>query len=391
MAGTLCESRTEMEIGVDSKTQGKGRQKMKKKWIAGILCIVMAASLMGCGSKDMSNDYITIGKYEGLEIGQSEPEEVTDEIVEQAIANMLASTQTRQEITDRASQTGDTVNIDYVGSFDGVAFEGGTAPGTELVIGEGRFLAATEEYAGFEEQLVGHTAGEEFDITVQFPDPYKSKPEYASKVAVFHIKMNGVYEMVMPELNDEWVQANGEGAQTVEEYREKVREILEENSEFTAKQNNIDAAFNALLNEIEVKSYPEGKVEEQKEIYTTRYQTLASAYGMDLATFLSVYKGITEIEFDTQAQTAAENYVKIVLACELLSEKLKLNSTGDEYDQAVANLANHYGYEDAAQFVETYGEEMIKTTIMEEKVAAYLIEKSVEPGTEDAADEPVEK
>lgn len=347
---------------------------MKKRWLAGVLCAVLAVSLAGC-SQTLSDDYISIGKYEGLAVEPVEAEEVTDEMVETSIASALSGSQTRVEITDRAAQDGDTVNIDYAGSFDGVAFEGGTATGTDLVLGSGRFISATEEYAGFEEQIVGHRTGEEFDITVQFPETYKSKPEYASKVAVFHIKLNGIYEMVTPELTDEWVLANGNGAQNVEEYREQVRSNLEENNEYEAHQDTVNAVFNALLNEITVKSYPEGMVEEQKNTLTSQYEYYAQLYGVDLATFLSAYMGMTEEEFDTQAQTAAENYVKVQLACELIGKKHKLESTGDEYEKDVEELAKTLGYDDAELFKQYYDEDMIKTTILQEKVAAYLLEK----------------
>ncbi len=349
-------------------------RKMKRRWLAGILCAVLAVSLTGCGGT-LSNKYISIEKYQGLEIEPVEAEEITDEMVETRISSMLSSTQTRVEITDRAAQDGDTVNIDYTGSFDGEVFEGGTDTGSDLVLGAGKFIGATKEYAGFEEQIVGHRTGEEFDITVQFPATYKSKPEYASKVAVFHVKLNGIYELITPELTDEWVQENIDGAQNVEEYREQVRTALEENSEYEAHQNTVNAVFNALLNEIKVKSYPEGQVEEQKETLTSQYQYYAQMYGVDLATFLSNYMGMTEEAFDAQAQTAAENYVKIQLACELIGEKHNLESSGEQYDKDVEELARSLGYDDVELFKQSFDEEMIKTTILQEKVAAYLLEK----------------
>lgn len=351
---------------------------MKRRWLAGILCAVLAVSLAGC-SKTLSNEYISIEKYEGLEVEPIEAEEVTDEMVESSISSALSSSQTKVEITDRAAQDGDTVNIDYTGSFDGEEFSGGTDTGTDLVLGSGGFIGATDDYAGFEEQIVGHRTGEEFDITVQFPETYKNKPEYASKVAVFHIKLNGIYELVTPELTEEWVKENGNGAQSVEEYREQVRSSLEENSEYAAHQNTVNAVFNALLNEIKVKSYPEGKVEEQKESLTSQYKYYAQMYGVDLATFLSVYMGMTEEEFNTQAQTAAENYVKVQLACELIGEKKKLESTGKEYEKDVEELAKTVGYDDVELFKQSFDEEMIKSTILQEKVAAYLLERSVMP------------
>lgn len=359
---------------------------MKKRWMMGALCTMLAATLVGCGSGKLSNKYITIEKYEGLEVEAVEPEEVTDETVDYYISGMLSYSQIREEITDRAVQEGDTVNIDYSGSFDGEVFPGGTDTGSDLVIGSGSFIGATEEYAGFEEQIVGHWAGEEFDITVQFPTPYKPNPDYAGKVAVFHIKLNGIYQMSMPELTDEWVVQNGNGAQTVEEYREQVREGLTEDTAYRAHQDTVNAVFNALLPNITVKSYPEGEVEAQAELVQSQYQTYAQAYGVDLATFVENYAGMTEAEFAKQTQTSAENYVKVKLACELIAEEHELESTGDEYEKDVEELARTIGYDDVEQFKQTYDADMIKNTILQEKVAAYLLEKSAKPGENAAED-----
>lgn len=355
---------------------------MKKRWMMGLVCAVLAASLVGCGGK-LSNEYITIEKYEGLEVERVEPAVVTDDMVEAYVSRALSYYQDRVEVTDRAAQEGDTVNMDYSGSFDGEVFPGGTDTGSELVLGSGRFIGATEEYAGFEEQIVGHRAGEEFDITVQFPDPYKSNPDYAGKVAVFHVKLNGVYQMIVPELTDDWVKENGNGAQTVEEYKEEIRAGLTEDNEYQAHQDTVNAVFNALLPNINAKSYPEGAVEEQAEVVENQYRVYAQAYGMDFATFIENYEGISEDEFAKQARTSAENYVKVQLACELIAEKHGLESGGDEYEKDVEELAKTVGYDDVELFKQTYGEEMIKRTILQEKVAAYLLENSVEPGTDE--------
>lgn len=355
---------------------------MKKKRMTGLICAVLAASLVGCGGKP-SNEYITIEKYEGLEVEKAEPPEVTDDMVESYVDKALSYYQDRVEVTDRPAQEGDTVNMDYSGSFDGEAFPGGTDTGSELVLGSGRFIGATEEYAGFEEQIVGHGVGEEFDITVQFPDPYKSNPDYAGRVAVFHVKLNGIYQMVMPELTDDWVKENGNGAQTVDEYREEVRAGLAEDAKYEAHQNTVNAVFNALLPNINVKSYPEGEVEKQVEVLKNQYSAYAQVYGVDLDTFIENYTDISKEEFIKQMQTAAENYVKIQLACELIAEEQKLESDGDEYEKDVAELAKTVGYDDVELFKQSYDEEMIKRTVMQEKVAAYLLENSVEPGAED--------
>ena len=134
---------------------------------------------------------------------------------------------TEQDVTDRAAQSGDWVNIDYTGTMDGTAFDGGSATGYDLELGSGSFIGANGDYQGFEDQIVGHNTGEEFDITVQFPENYQSS-DLAGKPANFHIVLNKIYQKVTPELTDEWVVNNSESSKTVDEYKEEVKNSLQE-------------------------------------------------------------------------------------------------------------------------------------------------------------------
>ena len=147
---------------------------MKKRVIAVLAAVLMTASLAGCGSGKLSNDYVTVNKYKGLEVTEVAKNEVSDDSVEQEVQSRLEAAATEQDVTDRAAQSGDWVNIDYTGTLDGVAFDRGTATGYDLELGSGSFIGANGDYQGFEDQIVGHNTGEEFDITVQFPDSYQS-------------------------------------------------------------------------------------------------------------------------------------------------------------------------------------------------------------------------
>ena len=163
---------------------------MKKKLLNVMLAAAVAVSLAGC-SGELSNEYVTVTQYKGLEVPQpAQPEEVTDDQVEQAIQNALSADMIQTPITDRAAQSGDWVNIDYTGYVDGEAFDGGSAEGAPLELGSGSFIGATDDYKGFEEQIEGHNTGDEFDITVQFPETYSQNPAMAGVVAQFHIVLN---------------------------------------------------------------------------------------------------------------------------------------------------------------------------------------------------------
>ena len=139
---------------------------------------------------------VTLGEYKGVAI-EKNVEKVTDEAVDARIQNDVERASTTQDVTDRAVENGDIVNLDYAGSVDGVAFEGGTAQGQSLTIGSGMFIP------GSEEQMVGMNIGEERDLSVKFPEQYHAD-NLAGKDAVFHVKVNGIQTKVRPELDDDF-------------------------------------------------------------------------------------------------------------------------------------------------------------------------------------------
>ena len=170
---------------------------------------------------------VTLGQYKGLEVPKAEVV-ITDEDVDAEIDRMAMNI-ARLETVERAAQNGDTVNIDYEGFVDGVAFDGGKAEGFDLKLGSGQFIP------GFEDQIVGMNAGEERDINVTFPENYKE--DLAGKPAVFHIKLHAVKELIKPELDDEFVKDVSE-LETMDELRADVKKRLEDE-----KQKGVDAAF----------------------------------------------------------------------------------------------------------------------------------------------------
>lgn len=353
---------------------------MKKKIVAVALCALMTLSLAGC-SKELSNEYIKIKQYEGLEVAQVAKTEVTDDNVEQVISGKLEGTSTSEDITDRAAKDGDTVDIDYKGSVDGVEFDGGTAEGASLELGSNSFIGANGDYKGFEEQIVGHKIGETFDIKVQFPEGYSE--EMSNKVAVFNIKLNGITLVTVPELTDEWVKENSEDSKTVEEYKKEIKTLLEEQNAESADKTLQSEALEALAEQVEVKKYPDGDVDAQLESIQSYYKQMAQAYGVEFADFLTQYMGMTEEDFNKQAKEAAESAVKKQLACELIAKKKNLEPTDKEYEEQIKEYAGTSGTEDVDAFKEQVGEDVLKSAILQQKVAKYLGEKAVQVEAED--------
>jgi trigger factor len=139
---------------------------------------------------------VTLGEYKNLTVATHE-HPVTDEMVKERVERDRERVSRLVDITDRSVEQGDTVNLDYMGTVDGVAFEGGTAKDQTLVIGSNQFIP------GFEEQMAGIAIGEEKDLNVKFPEEYHAK-ELAGKDAVFHVKVNGIQKKELPELDDDF-------------------------------------------------------------------------------------------------------------------------------------------------------------------------------------------
>lgn len=353
---------------------------MSRKWVAWMVSGVLAVSLAGCSS-ELSNEYVTIKKYKGLEVNKVEMQEVTDESVESTISSYLGMSQTREEIKDRKAEKGDTVNIDYTGSIDGVEFEGGAAEGVMLELGSGQFIGAEGDYKSFEEQIIGHETGETFQIKVKFPEDYPG--EVAGQVADFEIVLNGIYKITTPELTDEWVKENSEDSKNVEEFKKEIRGKMEESNQTNTDNTLRSAVIEALLAETEIKELPKEQIEEEYQAMMDYNKGLAKERNMEFADFLTA-NGMTEEDFETIAKQQAESAVKLDVVCSLLAEKKRLNPSDKEYEEKMKEYAERLGYEDVETMKEQYGEDVIKRTILQEKVADYLVDKCVQVEASDS-------
>lgn len=351
---------------------------MKKKIVSVMMAAMLAAALTGC-SGELSNDYVTVKQYEGLEVPQPTPaEEVTDEDIEQVIQSNLSAASTQEEITGRAAQTGDVVNIDYTGYIDGEAFDGGSAEGADLELGSGSFIGATDDYAGFEEQIEGHNIGDEFDITVQFPDPYGNNPDMSGAVADFHIVLNSISEVITPELTDEWVQENSEESETVDEYREEIRSQIEDNLQASVEAELESSVQTELMDNVEVKGYPEDRVEELKQQMTDYYTQLASMYGVELSEFIETYMQVTEDDFNAEIDDSVRQNVALEETLKLIADKQRLEPTEEEYETGMAEYAEEAGYDDVEEYTAQVGEDELRLAILYDKVMDYLVDNCIQ-------------
>lgn len=328
--------------------------------------------LAGCGSKEISNDKITIKQYKGLEIEKVEVAEVTDEDVELSIESDLQTLTTYTDVTDRAAQTGDQVVVDYTGKLDGVAFEGGTASDVTIVIGQAGYID------GFTEGIAGHKVGETFDVPLTFPEDY-GKEELNGKDVVFTFTLDKIQQVNVPELTEEIVPQLSETAKTIEEYKAQVKADLEASNKETAQSQIEGAIWEALVDNCVVKDYPADELEEMTTNITNQYSMYAAYSGVEVEEFVQQAFGIT---IDEMAKTIiCQQY-----AIELIIEEEKLELTAEEYEEGLTELATQYGYEtDVAGFEEANGEDVIKEALLQEKVMDFLVDncKQVEPKAEE--------
>ena len=251
---------------------------------------------------------VKIDGYKGLTV-KKVVNEITDEAVDAEIKTVRERNARSVEITDRPAKIGDTVILDYSGSVDGELFEGGTAEKQSLELGSGMFIP------GFEDQVAGHSIGEEFDVNVTFPEDYNAK-ELAGKAAVFKCTIHNINEKDVPELDDEFV-ADVSEFNTVDEYKADVRARLEKREADRADNEAKDEIITKLVEALEAdipEAMFEGEVENEFDSYTQRLSSQGISFDM-----YSKYTGITAEQMKEQMRPNAERQVKLRLALEQIA------------------------------------------------------------------------
>ena len=277
---------------------------------------------------------VELGQYKGLEV------EVTKQTVSEDDVNARIE-QDRQkgartiDVEDRPVEEGDTVNLDYAGSVDGVAFAGGTAQGQTLKIGSHQFIP------GFEEQMVGMQIGEEKDLNVTFPEQYHSE-ELAGKAAVFHVKVNSIQRTELPELDDDFA-ADVSDFNTFAEYKDSIvkelTERAEKNNEVTIENALVEKAVDNATIDV-----PHAMIHEQLD-YMMREMEMRMAYqGLRMEDFLK-YTGQTREQLEHSYHGEAEKRVRIELTLEAIRKAEGIEPTEEEVKKQIEEQAKRMGRE----------------------------------------------
>jgi trigger factor len=281
---------------------------------------------------------VTLGEYKGLTV-EADLQKLTDEMVDARIEEDRNKASRTIEVEDRSVQEGDTVNLDYAGSVDGVPFAGGTAEGQTLTIGSHQFIP------GFEEQMIGMKLGEEKDLSVRFPDEYHAE-ELKGKDAVFHVKVNSIQVTEKPELDDDFA-ADISEFDTFKDYKENIVSELTKQIE----KNNDIAIENALVEKAAENAQmdiPAAMIEDQAD-YMVREMGMRMSYqGLRMEDYLK-YTGQTMEDLKKMYMPEAEKRVRTELTIEAIRKAENIEPAEEDIEKAIAEQAERMG-----QDVETF-------------------------------------
>ena len=315
---------------------------------------------------------VSLGDYKGLTYTIADTS-VTEEEIDTEIGYKLKEYEAPEQITDRAAEDGDTVNIDFEGKMDGEAFNGGSAEGYTLVLGSGSFID------GFEDGLVGVKPGEKVTLDLKFPDEYPNNPDFAGKDVAFDVTLNYIHgETITPELNDEFVVSLGlDDVKTVDAYREYVRGYLTEGKISDAESSMRNELVEKAVANAQVKELPEDLVEQYKNEYTSYYSEYAQYFGMELEDFLTQYmNNMTVEDLEKEARTYGEDAAKHMLVICAIARAEGLDNTDEGYDEKLADYAEQNNFDSVETFEETYGKEYLKQVIINERVFDFLADNA---------------
>ena len=277
---------------------------------------------------------VEIKDYLGIEV-EKEVVAVTDEDVDREIETIRERNSREIDVTDRPAEMGDTTVIDFEGFCDGVAFEGGKGTDYALKLGSGSFIP------GFEEQIVGKSIDEEFDVNVTFPEEYHAA-DLAGKPSVFKVKIHAITKVELPELDDDFAKDVSE-FDTFAEYKADVKAKIEKRHEAAAENAVEDKLVEALIEKLEA-DIPEPMFVAETENFVRDYDTRLRSQGLDLNTYFK-YTGMNLDSLREQMRPQAERQVKARLALEKIAALENLEATEEDINAEYEKIASAYGIE----------------------------------------------
>lgn len=371
---------------------------MKKKLVIVLMAVMVAiAALGGCGQKGASTDssvsaeeeadveysakellkatdydvakYVKLNDYMNMTVELSQDYSVGDEDI-QSYIEYLMSMYPSYEVSDKQTvESGDVVNIDYVGTIDGEEFSGGSATEQHLEIGSGSFID------GFEDGLIGKNVGETVELNLTFPENYTNNTDLAGKDAVFTVTINSIdteKEMVYDDLTDEYVSENfgSSGITTVDDLKSQVSNVLE-NRNYSNKMTEIQSGvLEKLMDECEV-TLPDGLLDQRIAEYKERVNKAVEESGQSFED----YMGMTEDDFNDQVSDYIEESLKQELILEAVVKDMKLSVSQKSFEEFVDSYVSSYNIADRDTFYEEYGgEDYVRLSYAENQALSKIMD-----------------
>ena len=335
---------------------------------------MMAAVLVGCGEEGANlssidaEKYVTsLFDYKGIELSAAK-ETIDDEYIDSYIDFILSQYPNYVEVTDRPVGYGDTANIDYVGKdMDGVAFEGGTAQGYDLVIGSGMFVP------GFEDGLVGANVGDTVDVELTFPENYHNA-DLAAQDVVFTVTINKITTPEPAELTDEFVAQFGNS--NVEEFRNSVVMALEDSANANFENELQKQIIDIILEECEfTEEVPEALFNYYKDQIYANFEAYAANYGIDVDSYVE-QSGMTKEEFEENLTTGATESAREALVCKIIADKEGISVSDEELEQGIQENYMNFGYATPEEYKEAENTEDYRDYLLTSKVLSYIIDNA---------------
>ncbi len=340
---------------------------MKKKKVTLLAAALTLCALAGCGKepaalKDMDVDqYVTLGDYRNLEIEEpTVDEEQWDALVRQVYFENVT---VEYGITDRAVKSGDTANIDYVGKLDGVAFEGGTASGTNLTIGSGSFID------GFEEGLIGVMPGETVDLELSFPESYRNNPALAGKAVVFTVKVNCIFP---EELNSDAIASFGvEGVTNEEELRQYVYDYLYQRALQNAQKNLSNRVMRAFIGQCVFGELPKDLLERYEQDTREKMESWASGMNVSVEEYAKL---VYNMEYEALVADYSLQALQQDIALQAVANRENLTISDEELNTRLQQYASASGFDTVEDYMKDKSMEEYRNYFMYEKVLDWLVD-----------------
>lgn len=307
---------------------------------------------------------VELGEYKGIKATKT-VKNVTEDDIKAELEKMQDRNSRVITVDDRAAENGDTAVIDFEGFIDGEAFDGGKGENFDLTLGSGQFIP------GFEDQIIGHNSGDEFDVNVPFPDDYHVE-DLKGKPALFKVKLKEIKSKELPEIDDEFAKDVSE-FDTLEELKKDIKAKIAESNDKAAETELENTLMDKVVEGMKAE-IPEVMFENRITESVREFEYRLQSQGLNLETYLQ-YAGTTMDKFREGFKEQAEKQVKLRLALEKIVEAENITASEDELNEEYGKMASAYGME-ADKIKELVSAEDISMDICANKAIDFVKENA---------------